>query len=71
MGSEIQHAISTKKLLEKGHNVVVVSMASVELFEMQSDEYKASVLPSKIKNRVAIELGAGFASIDMLAQKVK
>jgi transketolase len=60
-GSEVQHAIGAQKeLLEKGHDVVVVSMPSVELFEMQSDEYKASVLPSEIKNRVAIEMGASF-----------
>lgn len=60
-GSEVQHAIGAQKeLLEQGHDVVVVSMPSIELFEMQSDEYKESVLPKEIKNRVAIEMGASF-----------
>lgn len=60
-GSEVQLAIEAQKeLLEKGHDVMVVSMPSVELFEMQSDDYKASVLPKEIKNRVAIEMGSSF-----------
>ena len=40
--------------------VAVVSMPSLDLFELQSDEYKESVLPKGVKNRVAIEMGASF-----------
>ena len=60
-GSEVQLAVQAQaELLEKGHDVTVVSMPSLELFELQSDEYKESVLPKAIKNRVAIEMGASF-----------
>lgn len=60
-GSEVQLAIKAQeKLLEKGHDVAVVSMPSLELFELQSDEYKESVLPKDVKNRVAIEMGASL-----------
>lgn len=60
-GSEVQLAIAAQKeLLEQGHDVSVVSMPSLELFDLQSDDYKESVLPKDIKNRVAIEMGATF-----------
>ncbi len=60
-GSEVQLAVKAQKeLLEKGHDVAVVSMPSLELFDLQSEDYKESVLPKEIKNRVAIEMGASF-----------
>lgn len=60
-GSEVHLAVAAQKeLLEKGHDVSVVSMPSLELFELQSDEYKESVLPRKIRRRLAIEMGASF-----------
>lgn len=60
-GSEVHLAMAAQKeLREKGHEVSVVSMPSLELFELQSDDYKESVLPKDIKNRVAIEMGASF-----------
>lgn len=60
-GSEVQLAIKAQKeLLEKGHDVAVVSMPSLELFEEQSEEYKESVLPKEITNRVAVEMGSPF-----------
>ena len=60
-GSEVQLAVKAQaELLEQGHDVAVISMPSLELFELQSDEYKESVLPKDIKNRVAIEMGASF-----------
>ena len=60
-GSEVSLAVSAQKeLLEKGHDVSVVSMPSLELFEMQSDEYKESVLPKALTKRVAIEMGSSF-----------
>lgn len=60
-GSEVSLAIEAKKeLKEQGHDVSVVSMPSFDLFENQSDEYKESVLPSAVSNRVAIEMGSTF-----------
>jgi transketolase len=55
-GSEVEPCIKAQQLLaEKGVDARVVSMPSMELFEAQSDEYKESVLPSKVRARVAIE----------------
>ena len=60
-GSEVQLAVEAQKeLREKGHDVAVVSMPSFELFELQSDEYKESVLPKHLTKRVAIEMGTPF-----------
>ncbi len=57
-GSELHIAIEAAKILEgKGINVRVVDMPSWELFEGQSEEYKRSVLPPEVKNRVSIEAG--------------
>ena len=58
-GSEVEIAVNAKKILnEKGKKVRVVSMPSTDLFDEQSAAYKESVLPSDIRNRVAIEAGA-------------
>jgi transketolase len=58
-GSEVAIACEAAKELEnKGVYFRVVSMPSWELFEQQSDEYKESVLPKNIKNKVSIEAGA-------------
>lgn len=55
-GSELSLAVeSAKKLRQEGIAVRVVSMPSWELFEEQSAEYKASVLPKNVTARVAIE----------------
>ena len=60
-GSEVQLAVAAQKeLLEKGHDVSVVSMPSLELFEMQSEDYKESVLPKELTKRVVIEMGSPF-----------
>ena len=60
-GSEVALAIEAQAaLLEKGHDVSVVSMPSFELFEKQDDDYKESVLPKSITNRLAIEMGTTF-----------
>ena len=54
-GSEVGLIVNAKaKLAESGIPARVVSMASMELFERQSDSYRASVLPEEIP-RVAIE----------------
>ncbi len=60
-GSEVELAIKAKnELLEKGHDVRVVSMPSMELFNQQSDEYKESVLPHSMRKRLGIEMGIDF-----------
>ncbi|HNX95102.1 MAG TPA: transketolase [Holophaga sp.] len=57
-GSEVHLAIEARKVLEaEGIPTRVVSMPSWELFEAQSAEYKASVLPPSVKARVSIEAG--------------
>ena len=57
-GSEVSLILSAaEKLAELGYNVRVVSFPSWELFEATDAAYKESVLPSKIKPRVAVEMG--------------
>ncbi|MBI4842240.1 MAG: transketolase [candidate division NC10 bacterium] len=58
-GSEVSVAMGAQKLLvEKGVAARVVSMPSWEIFERQLPEYRASVLPSDITARVAVEAGS-------------
>jgi transketolase len=58
-GSEVSVVMGAQKLLaEKGVAARVVSMPSWELFERQSPEYRASVLPPGITARVAAEAGS-------------
>ncbi|MDT8860851.1 transketolase [Alkalihalobacillus sp. MEB130] len=60
-GSEVSLAIAAQKELEKEKIFVsVVSMPSWDRFEQQSAEYRRSVLPSHLTNRLAIELGASL-----------
>ena len=55
-GSEVSLALdSAKQLTADGKKVRVVSMPSTNTFDAQSSEYKASVLPSSVTKRVAIE----------------
>ncbi|MED4284743.1 transketolase [Priestia megaterium] len=58
-GSEVELAVKAREeLVKQGvKGVRVVAMPSWELFEKQSKEYKESILPSSVKNRVAIEMG--------------
>jgi transketolase len=57
-GSEISVALSAAEALAgDGVKVQVVSMPSWELFEKQTQAYKDSVLPPKVKARVAVEAG--------------
>ncbi|MDR9414909.1 MAG: transketolase [Gracilimonas sp.] len=60
-GSELQYAVEARELLfKKGVDARVVSMPSWELFEKQGQDYKSSVFPQGVKNRVAIEAGTSF-----------
>ena len=57
-GSEVGITLKAAEELETaGVKTRVVSFPSWELFEMQSAEYKESVLPAEIKARVSVEAG--------------
>jgi transketolase len=57
-GSELALIVSAaEKLFADGINTRVVSFPSWELFEKQDAAYRASVLPSRIKARLAVEAG--------------
>lgn len=57
-GSELQYALGAyEKLTAEGVKARVVSMPSWELFERQSAEYRASVLPAAVTKRLAVEAG--------------
>lgn len=65
-GSEVSLAIKAQsKLAEQGIAVRVISMPSKELFEGQSEEYRASVVSPDVKTNVAIEMAhpSGWESI--------
>ena len=60
-GSELSLAVEAKKVLaEDGIDVRVVSMPCMDIFEEQSEEYKAKVLPKNVRKRVAVEALSGF-----------
>ena len=57
-GSEVELAVqSASELTAQGKAVRVVSIPCTEQFELQSAEYKESVLPATVTKRVAIEAG--------------
>lgn len=60
-GSELELVYKAyDELAAEGIAARVVSMPSVALFEMQSEEYRESVLPKSIRARVFVEAGCGF-----------
>ena len=60
-GSELSLAVEAKKVLaEDGIDVRVVSMPCMDIFEEQSEEYKAKVLPKNVRKRVAVEALSDF-----------
>ena len=57
-GSEVELAVqAAAELTASGKAVRVVSIPCTEQFELQSAEYKESVLPAAVAKRVAIEAG--------------
>ena len=55
-GTELVIAMDAAEMLKAdGLNPRVVSMPCTELYDMQSDEYKESVLPAAVTKRVSIE----------------
>ena len=60
-GSEVVPTLQAAAILEEeGVDVRVVSMPSMELFEMQSEEYRESILPRSVRNRVSVEASKDF-----------
>lgn len=58
-GSEVEICLRAQKILESQNlRCNVVSLPCWELFEEQPEQYKASVIPKHIKNRVSVEAGA-------------
>lgn len=60
-GSEVQLIVeASTKLAEEGIKVAAISMPSMDLFEMQSEEYKNSILPRNKTKRLAVEAASSF-----------
>lgn len=60
-GSEVQLALEAQRELAKENiPVSVISFPSWDRFEVQSEDYKESVLPSHVKVRLAIEMGSSL-----------
>ena len=59
-GSEVHVALGAKEILERDRiKVRVVNMPSMEIFELQEEDYKRKVLPPEVKRRVAVEAARG------------
>ncbi|HEX2868484.1 MAG TPA: transketolase [Ignavibacteriales bacterium] len=57
-GSEVQHILAAAETLEKeGIKARCVSFPSWELFDVQTDDYKNSVLLPEVKARLSVEAG--------------
>ncbi|MFQ5935536.1 MAG: transketolase [Acidiferrobacterales bacterium] len=57
-GSEVKLAMEAQKLLaDEGVRIRVVSMPCTQVFDAQDESYRASVLPTEISVRVAVEAG--------------
>ncbi len=55
-GSELSLIVAARqKLLERNIRARIVSMPSWELFDLQSQEYRESVLPPSVRPRLAVE----------------
>ena len=60
-GSELSLCVSAyEKLTSEGIRARVVSMPSTDIFDMQDEAYRKSVLPPDIKARVSVEAASGF-----------
>lgn len=60
-GSEVEFIYEAgMKLKDEGIDVRIVSIPSMDLFEMQSEGYKESVLPLSVRKRFAVEAATSF-----------
>jgi transketolase len=61
-GSEVEVVLKAQDLLkQEGIKARVISMPCMEVFDSQSQEYKDSVLPPKVRARVAVEAGSSYS----------
>ena len=61
-GSEVELIVKAKEVLKgKGIDARVVSMPCMELFNEQPEKYRESVLPSKVRARVAVEAAVSLS----------
>ena len=57
-GSEVEMTMHTaSKLNEAGHKIRVVSMPATDLFDIQDQSYRDSVLPPTCRKRISVEAG--------------
>jgi transketolase len=69
-GSEVQLIVTAaEKLAESGVKAQVISMPCWELFEMQDQEYKDSVIPPSVKARVGAEAGVDMGWYKWIGDK--
>lgn len=60
-GSEVELAVNAKVVLAgEGIDVRIVSIPSMDIYETQTEEYKESVMPKKVRARVAVEAATDF-----------
>ncbi len=60
-GAEVAPSMEAARILQdKGVKVRLVSMPSMELFDMQSDEYRESVLPDSVGAKLVVEAATSF-----------
>ncbi len=60
-GSEVHLVVEAAKALQtEGIAARAVSMPSWEIFEEQPEAYRQSILPGKVRGRLAVEAGASF-----------
>ena len=61
-GSEVQLVMEAKeKLAAMNIDARVVSMPCMDLFEIQTQKYRDSVLPNAVRARVAVEAGSSYS----------
>ncbi len=60
-GSEVHLCVeAARQLAADGVKARAVSMPSFELFDIQSDAYRESILPTDVRKRLAVEAGSPF-----------
>lgn len=60
-GSEVKICSQSKTLLEKENiNAKVISLPCLELFEIQTEKYRQSIISKEVKARVCVEAASSF-----------
>lgn len=67
-GTELQLAAEAKEILnQKGKKIRIVSMPSTDIFDMQTQDYKDSVLPNG-KRKIVVEAAASYSWYKYIGQ---